>query len=431
MVAVPAEAQDGPRVEHGEDRRVGDGGHDVHIEPHLAVDPVDPDRMVVAVMTLPEPGDGFRIRVFRSGDGGRTWAGSPLTSRETGAEAVGVDPWLAYGPDGTLYFAKLPGEVWRSEDDGGSWSGPVGLSRGAAGAFDAPRMTVDGTGGAHHGRVYVAMLQNGVARAGGESGQGVAVLRSSDGAGSFQGPVHITMNDVGKRHGDLAVLPDGTVLVTLHELFHEGRVLESPRLWSVRSTDGGETFTSPSLITDRFIALSPMLAVDGSGGAHQGRAYAAWMGLGGDRNRYVAYTDDAGDTWSEPTAITAVGDSARHPTYTSVAVSDDGTVGVIWAENVIAEGPSCFEYRFAASVDGGETFTEPVAVSDAVACSDTEAHRVVMHDDGPRQATVLERYPQGGDYIGLVALPGGAFRAVWPDARTGVFQLWTDRIRVR
>lgn len=433
-VAVPTpttgRSDDPPaiRIEAGTDGRLN-GGNVVHIEPHLAVHPEHPDRMVVAVMTLPEPGGGFRIRVYRSTDGGASWKSSTLTSRGTDADAVGVDPWLAYGPDGALYFTKLPGEVWRSADDGRSWSGPVTLPTGTGGGYDAPRMKVDRTGGPYRGRVYVSMMQASVPRPGGESDNGVAVLQSGDGGRSFGGPVRLTMSDVGKRHGDLAVLPDGTLLVTFHDLFHDGRVLESPRLWSVRSEDGGETFTTPSLITERFLALWPLLAVDRDG-PHRGRAYAAWLGLGGDRNRYIAHTDNGGDSWSDPTQVTALPDSIRHPTYTAVAVSSDGTVGLMWAENVVADGASCFEYRFAASVDGGETFSEPVVVSDSVSCSDTEAHRVVMHDDGPRQATVFERFPQGGDYFGLVALPEGAFQAVWPDARTGVFQLWTDRIRV-
>jgi hypothetical protein len=342
-----------------------------------------------------------------------------------------VDPWLAFGPDGTLYFSKLPGEVWRSSNSGQTWSGPVTLSTGDAGSYDAPRIEVDASGGPHHGRVYVTALQLSVARVGGEEENAVAVLRSTDGALSFERPRNVLLSDIGVRHGDLAILPNGEVLITLHDLFHEGRPPNSPRLYSVRSVDGGRTFTTPSLITDDFLAISPIMSVDRSDGPNSGRAYAAWMGLGGDRNRYVAYTDDAGDTWSAPVQITAVPDSSRHPTYTTVAVSTDGTVGVMWAENVVSEGASCYEYHFAASVDGGESYTGPVAISDTIACSDTDAHHVVMHEEGPRQATILQRFPQGGDYFGMVALPDGAFQALWPDARTGVFQLWTDRITVK
>lgn len=174
-----------------------------------------------------------------------------------------------------------------------------------------------------------------------------------------------------------------------------------------------------------------MVAVDRGDGPHSGRVYVAWLGLGGDRNRYVARTDDAGVTWLDPVRVTDVSDSTVHPTTTMVAVATDGTVGLLWAEPRPELGDACFEVHFAASTDGGDTFTEPAAVSDTSACADTDAHRVVMHSDGPRRATVLERFPQGGDYLGLVAMPDGSFRAVWPDARTGVFQLWTDRIEVR
>lgn len=426
-----AESEGSPRIESSADIRVSADSSIVHIEPHLAVHPDDPDLLVAAAMTIQEQGEGFSIVVYRSEDGGHTWSSAALLSAEADAVAGGVDPWLAYGPDGILYLSKLPGEVWRSTDDGGTWSGPSTLPDGGSGGYDAPRIDVDRSGSTYEGRLYVSALQQSVTRSGGESDDAVAVLRSQDGAKTFGGPEHVVLSDVGVRHGDAVVLPSGVLLVTLHDLFHGGEPLDSPRLWSIRSTDGGRTFTTPSLITDRFLAISPLLAVDRSRGSHRGRAHAAWLGLGGDRNRYVAYTDDAGDTWSDPIRITAVTDSSRYPTYTSVAVSTDGTVGVMWAENVRSEGESCYEYRFAASVDGGETFTNPVTVSDTVACSDTEAHQVLMHDEGLRGATVFERFPQGGDYFGMVALPGGAFQAVWADARTGVFQLWTDRVTVK
>ena len=396
-----------------------------HVEPHLAVHPGHPNRLVVAAMTLPKEGDGFHARVYRSTDGGESWSSHPIEGERDGSQD---DPWLAYGGDGSLYLVHLPGIVRRSEDGGRTWRAPIRLPTGGGGHLDAPKMAVNPGSGDRPERIYVAATQTlelqdeGPVRV-------LAIHRSADRGDTFEGPVRVMANDFKNKSGDLVVLSDGTVVATFHELFHGADPVESPRLWSVRSRNGGRSLSTPSLVTSGFVSLSPMLAVDRSG-PRPDRVYAAWLGLEGDRNHYLAHSDDAGVTWSEPVPFAERADSTAHPTSAAIAVGPGGTVGLLWPENLLARGADCFELRFSASRDGGETFTEPIAVSDEPYCSDTPSNRAVMHDDGPRGATVADRFEAGGDYYGLVALPNGAFQAVWADARTGVFQLWTDRVRV-
>lgn len=423
------------RISSGRDVLVSAGEAYPHVEPHLAVDPTDSSRLVGAAMTLPVEGEGFVIRVYRSDDQGASWTAGPVrtgatgpgTSGPTGAE--GDDPWLAFGPDGTLYLVHLPGLVWRSPDRGRTWQAPAVLPQGDGEHFDAPKLAVDRSGGPAEGRVYVAATQT--TRSEGEgSRRDLAVLRSSDGGDSFDPPRRIQVNDFANKNGEVAVLPDGTVLALWHELFHQGQPVDSPRLWSVRSRNGGRSFSIPSLVTPGFLSLSPAIAVDRSAGSYGGRTYAVWLGLGGDRNHYVAHSDDAGATWSEPLSLTGRSDTTVHPTPVAAAVGPRGTLGVLWAENLTAMGEDCFEMRFAASPDGGGSFSEPAVVADEPSCSDTRANRIRMHSGGPRGSTVAERFQAGGDYFGLVPLPDGSFRVMWADARNGPFQLWTDRIEV-
>lgn len=446
-VPVPSSAQQ-PTVFHGTDVLVSVDEAYPHVEPHLAVDPTDPDRLVAAAMSFPEAEAGSKIRVYRSEDGGGSWTGGALVAEASGERGAGDDPWLAFAGDGTLYLSHLPGRVWRSVDAGATWQPPVDLPDGGFGPYDFPKLAVAGQGrpgpeagqrsdpderserrdrsGPGDRRLFVLASQ---ARRTEDEGTvfPIAVLRSEDGARSFQGPVHLLGNDFDNQNGDLAVLGDGTVVISFHELFHEGETLNSPRLWTARSTDGGRTFSTPSLVTEDFLSTSPFLAVDRSGGPHAGRIYAAWAGLGEDWSGYLARTDDAGAIWSEPVEFFHRTERSVYITTPSIAVSPDGTVGLLWTERAPEAGPDCYEFRFAASVDGGATFTEPVAVSDVPSCSDVPGNRVAMH---PAGVTVAERFAAGGDYFGLEALPDGSFRAVWVDARTGVFQLWADRIEV-
>lgn len=71
------------------------------------------------------------------------------------------------------------------------------------------------------------------------------------------------------------------------------------------------------------------------------------------------------------------------------------------------------------SADGGETWIPEVAVSGEASCPIS-----------PRNGTAGMRFPAGGDYHGLAALPDGSFRIVWSDARSGVFELWTNTVHI-
>jgi hypothetical protein len=83
------------------------------------------------------------------------------------------------------------------------------------------------------------------------------------------------------------------------------------------------------------------------------------------------------------------------------------------------ESPNGMDYvaRFAASLDGGETWTPSVRVAAAANASG--------------QARSGARFFQnGGDTAGLAAAADGRFHALWIDNRTGVEQAWTAPITV-
>ena len=103
--------------------------------------------------------------------------------------------------------------------------------------------------------------------------------------------------------------------------------------------------------------------------------------------------------------------------------SRDGILGVAWVQHEKYEtDPHCYRTYFAASVNGGETFTPPQVVSDMVSCPDKTKNKEGYFTVGRMR---------GGDYIGLAAAADGSFHAVWVDARNGAFQVYTARIQVR
>ncbi|HVT38839.1 MAG TPA: sialidase family protein, partial [Gemmatimonadaceae bacterium] len=181
---------------------------DTHYEVTVATHPRDPSRLVVGSIIYPESGTTYGTIVYASADGGVTWnpvlEGGPLD--HTG------DPAMAFGPDGTAYYAasSLPagGErtllLFRSHTGGASWAGPFALTY-----MDREFVTVDATGGPFHGRVYVTGNSR-VPR----TISDFVVFQSSESGASFRGPG--TRAAFGSARasvmGNAVVASDGTLI---------------------------------------------------------------------------------------------------------------------------------------------------------------------------------------------------------------------------
>jgi len=111
-------------------------------------------------------------------------------------------------------------------------------------------------------------------------------------------------------------------------------------------------------------------------------------------------------------------------------VNHDGVVGLVWLQHERSRPERlCYRIYFAASLDGGKTFTPPRLVSDAVSCPDSKDNLAITYP--PEGEQMIERFPRGGDYIGLTAAADGGFHPVWIDGRNGIFQVYTARIEAR
>jgi hypothetical protein len=83
---------------------------------------------------------------------------------------------------------------------------------------------------------------------------------------------------------------------------------------------------------------------------------------------YTAHTDDGGDRWSAPVAVTPPGE-AIHPHGESspkVIAAGGGRVAVVWATSWNAPGREwpASAIRFARSMDGGRTWSAPITLND-------------------------------------------------------------------
>lgn len=363
-----------------------------------------------------------------SDDYGRTWRQSdtlPAFSRCNGGTAanggdydVTTDNWVAVTPSGAAVSASLSmsraGDVTailvsRSGDGGVTWDAPVTLGRDDNPRFfnDRPTVTADPY---HPGVVYAVWDRVDATDQGWV--QPVYLAKSTDDGRTWtSAKVYDVPDNSGVIGTQLVPLADGTLLITMH---HETDTEGSTQV--IRSTDGGLTWSAPTLNVPAPMAVGPRIPdPDDSGDPIRNASLpllsaqpgtntvnAVWQSEAADGTYHVAYarSTDSGRTWSAPINIdkTPVG-SAAVPV---VATAPNGTVAVTY-------------YDFRNNTADPATLPADVwAVTCKSACTQPGSWRE-QHLDGPFDARKTPATSVGrlvGDYTGLVST-GRAFTATY------------------
>ena len=389
-------------------------------EPHLAVDLTRPRRLIAAAfaqrdsrLQYPQGLDDQTCSTFLSEDSGLTWTPHPLDATKC------FDPWVAFNPDGSALVTVIASHrvfpqqgdggllAYRSADGGVHWDSiPVGLGRN----HDHTTIAVDFSEGPRRGWTYVSS-HRGRSNDDGRYRYGLYLVRSRNGGKTFDDPVWVIPNNLHNLAEMPVVLSDGTLIASFVDASftpdsaggRRGEMLfERRRAWIVRSTDGGASFSIPLFVTD---ACGPppgyrlsALAADVSKGAHDGTLYFACRGAGRGPI-VVTHSNDKGETWSPVVEMARTErDSATYP-IPGIAVNDRGHVLVAWTGGSGSSAPGCETALYAsASTNGGRGFSPPVRVATCAG---------------------------GGDYFGIVGVPGGRFRIIWPETRGVEHQLRT------
>jgi hypothetical protein len=315
--------------------------------------------------------------------------------------------------------------VYRSPDGGISWPDePHSL----AGGHDHETMVVDRRpAGRGQGSIYLTTVQDYKEPVTGLDFAAVFVTHSHDAGRTFSVPTHIYPSALGFNTHIPGVLSDGTLLVSFADYNRptlDGEEwLKTERAWVLRSTDGGDHFSPPFLITESCGRSFSSMTVDSSASGFRDRVYY----LCHDyyfRNVLLHYSSDRGMTWSKSVQVNQSSGSSPLVRTPVMAVNKDGVLGVAWYDGRKDSRSflgylRCKNVLFTASFDGGLTFSPEVLVSTEKSCPDS-----------PENGMVGKRFPAGGDYQGMVALPDGSFLLVWSDSRSGVFGLRTASIKV-
>jgi len=364
------------------------------VEPHLAVDPTDPQHLVAAWQQDRWSGGGANgIATAVSTDGGHSWVhSSPAFTRCAGGTGGpghydrATDPWLSFAPDGTLHLIALTVDnPWqsarqailasRSADGGLTWSDPVALAAESSADLGLDKCTLTADPG-RRGHVYAVWD-----RLTGRLGPPARVTgptwfaRSTDGGASWEAPR--TLYDPGANaqtiSGQIAVLPDGTLACLLVVLTSLDAAHPPAQLVLFRSGNAGTDWSAPIPIASllavgtrdpasgqpvRDGAIVPQIAVDPASGAlHVAWQDARWSGGAYDAIA-LSSSSNGGLQWSSPARVSQ---AASVPAFTpSIAVAGDGRLGLSYYDlRTRSAAPGLWTVRWlATSIDGGATWEE-------------------------------------------------------------------------
>lgn len=300
-------------------------------EPSIAVDPLDPMHIVAAGNDYGTPASDAWVGYYVSWDGGKNWSrglipgypgGSISPSPLNGYKAAG-DPVVVFDGQGNVYISGIAFKrslMMPGRDDGIF----VAKSTDGGESFDQVRMVINSmhTLSAFHDKEWMAIDQ---------------------------------------RNGNIYVV---------WAWFIGYGAIGSQVLFS-RSTNGGQTWSIPRIISDvrnaEFGIQGSTIQVDNDGTIH-----VAWIDFDMNQVRY-AYSTDSGQSFSIPVSISEVrpidryiepNNDYRTPTLLMSAVdlgdsNYSGSLYITWNDVRYGDSDILLIYRR----DGGQTWSEPVRVN--------------------------------------------------------------------
>ncbi|MHB8585764.1 MAG: sialidase family protein [Thermoplasmatota archaeon] len=342
---------------------------------------------------------GSEFVLATSHDGGLTW---PDAVRMDVGDGIGF--FHDYSRMNVNPVTKTIYTIW------GSYDTPLSVVNGAAGG----KLPADG--------VFISLVAS---RDNGKTADAPVIITGGPTSGAF-GKFNV---------GDVASSPDGKNVVVGMESTQDGYY------YFARSTDDGRSFSAPTkgypvkpitgLPNTKFRAGSGLeLAYDtGTLSAHRGRLYAVQgENVSGQADISIRWSDDNGTTWSNPTTVNTdaqtcgfTGNASGNGTLSppsgkaacwaghdqwmpDVAVTNDGTVHVLFMDRRWDPANRLIDLTYATSADGGHNWTNTRVTSQSF---DGDLGR---HQNGG--------VPFIGDYLGIDA----AGMDVWggfPDSLIG------------
>jgi len=298
----------------------------------------------------------------KSNDGGATWGANVNVSNGLDNEIGLDDPAVASHPGGAIFvvwFNPYPGfdgcqvgaatyetciYMARSDNGGASFSRWTLWGSNDANYTIEPQLAIDPVGG----DMVVAASDRVGTGAGGENIYG---LVWNDAAGQWRSQV---VNDIAGSATSSSSAMDGSrmAVATRNNVSYvawEDARNGGTRIYGDRTTVHGQTWGADFAISPAGVNVrSPRLAL-----APDGKLYAAYATVAG--LVYLRRSTDGGQTWSTPIAVSVQYGAGGELGAFDLAVDGNGTVAVVWNYGNWDTGVS--DLWLSTSIDGGATFT--------------------------------------------------------------------------
>jgi hypothetical protein len=390
---------------------VGDAAN----EPSIAIDPNNPNNMVIGWRQFNTVNNNFRQAGYAfTTDGGDSWT-------FPGVIEPGIfrsDPVLDYDNEGNIFYNSLTvsGEdylcdVFKSTDGGMSWDEGVFAQGG-----DKQWMTVDRSGGPGDGNLYAFWT----------AAYSICppnnFTRSADNGASFQNCVLIpgnpfwgtnTVNAEGALYIGAFLDEDFVVIKSTNAQFPGSTIvwdyIQPVDLGGFISSFGGDESPNPSGLLGQ-----TSIAVDKSGGPTQGNIYLLcsvfrWSPYDPLDVMFAKSTDD-GSTWSDPVRINDDPSNSAWQWFGTMSVAPNGRIDVIWLDTRDFPGQVYSELYYSYSTDAGESWLENEPLSESFD----------PHVGWPNQEKM-------GDYFHMISDETGANLA-WANTLNGEQDVYYGRI---
>jgi hypothetical protein len=341
--------------------RIGDAAN----EPSICVDHNNPNRMSIGWRQFNSVASNFREAGFAyTTNGGTRWIAPGVLQNNV----FRSDPVLNSDTVGRFFYLSLLqdffDDLWRSITGGQSWT-----RVGAADGGDKQWFTIDKTNSSGHGFQYQCWSTDG------NNYGGRQFTRSTDHGSTWMNPINIPNSPA---WGTLDVDSAGN-------LFIGGVNLNTGRIWCVRSRNAKNGGVVPTFDQSRAVNLGGdivfsepinpeglvgqvFLAVDRSGTSTNDNVYmlASVQPSGFTNGSDVMFvrSTDYGSTFSAPRRIND--DPVNHAKwhwFGTLSVAPSGRIDVVWYDTRNAPNNVTSQLFYSYSIDGGNTWSPNVAVS--------------------------------------------------------------------